>query len=273
MKVSILGLGIIGEIWARNLAHDGLLAATWNRTEKPQFPCWHKSAADAARAGDMIIIVVADPAAVESVLEDILPVLDETKTIVQSSTIDPESSMRFRLMVGTSGASYLEAPFTGSKPAAEARKTVFYLGGDDGLIARVSPVLEKISQRIFNVGTNEQAATLKLSMNLQIAAQAQALCESIKMIRAAGIPDDVYFDCMSINVARSGLTDLKEPKLRTADYSPQFSIKHMHKDLRLALSGDRKMFLPLTEKVRELFAQAEEAGFSEEDFISLYKLL
>lgn len=273
MKVSVLGLGIIGEIWARHLAEDGLLAAVWNRSPKPQVPGWESSIKAAAAAGDFIIVVVADPLAVESVITAIEPILGPGKTVIQSSTIDPESSLNFAQRVKATGAHYLEAPFTGSKPAAAARETVFYLGGESALVKTVTPVLERISKRIFHVGNEPQAATLKLAMNLQIAAQAEALCESIFLARQAGISDNQFFECLGINVAKSGLTVLKEPKLREAEYSAQFSIKHMHKDLRLMTEGPRAGMLPLAEKVREIFRQTEEAGFWEEDFIVLYRML
>jgi glyoxylate/succinic semialdehyde reductase len=273
MKVSVLGLGIIGEIWARHLAEDGLLAAVWNRSPKPGVPGWESSAKAAAAAGDIVMVVVADPQAVESVLSAIEPVLCAGKTVIQSSTIDPESSLRFAERVKATGAQYLEAPFTGSKPAAAARETVFYLGGENLVVKTVTPVLERISKKIFHVGSEPQAATLKLAMNLQIAAQAEALCESIYLARQAGISDDQFFECLGINVAKSGLTDLKEPKLRQREYSAQFSIKHMHKDLRLATSGPRAGLLPLTEKVRDIFQQTEDAGLGDEDFIVLYKML
>lgn len=273
MKVSVLGLGIIGRSWARHYCHDGVLAAVWNRTPKPDVEGWVPSAREAASAGDMIQIVVADPAAVESVVNSILPSLGKGKLVVQSSTIDPGSSRRFAEMVQSTGADYLEAPFTGSKPAAEARETVFYLGGADEVVQRAEPLLSRVSKKRFHIGTVEQACVLKLAMNLQIAAQAQALCESYRLAVQAGISDDVFFGCLRVNASYSGVTALKEPKLCAKDYSPQFSIKHMHKDLRLLADAAKSLPLPLSDEVRRLFESAEQAGFGDEDFIALYKCL
>jgi len=87
-----------------------------------------------ARAVDVVQVVVADPPAVEAILECVVSELGPGKVLVQSSTIDPQSSERFRARVVATGARYLEAPFTGSKPAAEARQTVYYLGGDAELV-------------------------------------------------------------------------------------------------------------------------------------------
>jgi len=273
MKVSVFGLGIIGAIWARHYELDGLLAATWNRSAKPDAPRWQPTALAAAQAGDLLQIVVADPAAVTAVLDAIAPALGPTKLVVQSSTIDPESSERFRAFVTARGARYVEAPFTGSTPAAEGRKTVFYLGGDAATVAVAEPVLAHLSEFRFAIGTNQQASALKLAMNMQIACLMQALSEAITFTRRAGISDDVFFRVLERNVGYSGLTKLKEPKVRAGDFSPQFSVKHLNKDLRLALDANGAGRYPATATVRAQLRIAEERGWADEDFAAILKLL
>ena len=192
--------------------------------------------------------------------------------MIQSSTIDGESATEFAQMVEAAGARYLEAPFTGSKPAAEQRKTVFFLGGDAAIVAEVAPLLSKISTTRFHIGEPKQATAVKLAMNLQIASISQTLCEAITLTRSAAISDDCFFEVMKANVAWSGLAELKEPKLRDADYSPQFSIKNLHKDMRLA-KKTAKRELPQLERTLQTLAEAETAGLGEEDFISMIRLL
>ncbi len=272
-RVGVLGLGIIGEAWALNWREDGLLAATWNRTPKPDFPAWCADPAGVAARADVLVIVVADPPAVQGVLEQLLPVLEPRHIVVQSSTIDPVSSERFERQVRAAGARYLEAPFTGSKPAALQRKTVYYLGGDPSVMDAVEPLLSKVSARRFRIGSGSQAATLKLSMNLQIAAQALALCEALDFARGAGIADETFFDAMRANVAWSGLSALKEPKLRAGDYAPQFSVKHMLKDLRLALAARPGEGSRATNVAAAALQAAAEAGWADEDFVAMQKLL
>jgi 3-hydroxyisobutyrate dehydrogenase-like beta-hydroxyacid dehydrogenase len=271
MKVSIFGLGIIGSAWAQHYATAGILAATWNRTPKPTIPGWQSSAMAAAQAGDLWQIVIADPPAVAAVLALIAPALAPGKYVVQSSTIDPDSSDRFRAFVTARGGRYVEAPFTGSRPAAEARKTVFYLGGEPADLAAVETALAVVSELRFAVGTHRQAAALKLAMNMQIAGIMEAMVEGLTFARGAGIPDDVFFRILRSNVAHSGLVALKEAKLRTGDFTPQFSVKHLHKDLRLALQAAPDRF-PGTATVREQLRLAEERGWAEEDFSALLKL-
>jgi 3-hydroxyisobutyrate dehydrogenase-like beta-hydroxyacid dehydrogenase len=272
-SIGVLGLGIIGAIWARHYDAAGVLAGTWNRTPQPDAPKWRDSAAEVARAADVIQIVVADPPAVQSVLDAIIAELGPSKTVVQSSTIDPDSSEALRARVIATGARYLESPFTGSKPAAEAKKTVFYFGGDAALCGALEPLLSLVSAHRIHIGGHRHACALKLAMNLNISAQMEALAEARAICARAGIDDDTFFGALACNVSRSGLTDLKEPVLREADYAPMFSVKHMHKDMRLASGMAESRDCEVLRTVTARLAAAEEAGLGDEDFAALMKLL
>lgn len=268
---AVLGLGIIGSTWARHLHSDGILGAAWNRTPQPGFPGQVATPAEAAARADHLIIVVADPPAVESVLRGLAAALEPRHLVIQSSTIDPDSSRRFEALVRKHGAAYVEAPFTGSKPAAEQRQTIFYLGGEPAAVERAQAVLGPLSRQRFVIGTGAQAATLKLACNLQIVTQLEALCEALAWSREAGIPDDTFFGALRTNAAWSGVVQLKEPKLRAGDYAPQFSVKHMLKDLRLAL-GTRPGQLPVGETVADRLQALQDRGGGDDDMSALYRL-
>jgi len=274
MNISVLGLGIIGSAWAKNLIADGHTVRCWNRTPK-DFPNFCASIQEAVDQAEAIIIIVADPPAVQSVLNQIKSKLGPSKLVIQSSTISAKWTRLFARQVQETGALFLEAPFTGSKPAAEGRQTVYYLGGDPEIVEKARPILKPISSVILHIGPIGSASTLKLAMNLNIAGVAQTLCESLILCRKAGIPDDVYFSALARNAAHSGIADIKEPKLRQSDYSPQFSLKHMAKDLRLALETAKELSQPLeqTKHLKEIYDQGIVAGWSDDDFIGLVRLL
>lgn len=271
--VAVLGLGIIGGTWARHYADAGVLAATWNRTAHPDAPAPVASPAEAARRASVLHVCVADPAAVRSVLEAALPELGPRHLVIQSSTIDPDSGAAFKALVEARGAAYVEAPFTGSKPAAEARKIVYYLGGTVAAKARAEGVLSLLSEVRIDCGGEAQAAGLKLAMNLNLAIMMNSLGESLAYARRSGIDDELYFAALKRNVGHSGLVTLKEQKLRARDYATQFSVKHMLKDVRLALASGAGAGLPLTDAARARLAAAAEAGFADDDFSSVARLL
>jgi 3-hydroxyisobutyrate dehydrogenase-like beta-hydroxyacid dehydrogenase len=271
-NITIAGLGIIGSAWAQNLYADGLTVRGWNRTPRA-FPFYEADLAKAVTDAEMIIIVVADPPAVESVLNAIVPHLKPGQLVAQSSTISAYWTKLFARRVEAAGAEFLEAPFTGSKPAAEARQTVFYLGGTVELVEKAQPVLERLSASRLHVGALGTASSLKLAMNLNLALMSEALSESLTLARAEGIPDEKFFDALHLNVGRSGLSDLKEPKLKARDYAPQFSLKHMNKDLRLALETAGDLDLPAAKALKSFYDKGMNAGFGEDDFTGLIRLL
>jgi 3-hydroxyisobutyrate dehydrogenase-like beta-hydroxyacid dehydrogenase len=110
-------------------------------------------------------------------------------------------------------------------------------------------------------------------MNLNVALQMAALGESMALARHANISDNTYFEVLEKNVSYSPLVKLKEPSLRRGDYSPQFSIKHMLKDMRLARGTMKPESLPQLDAVCERLQRAEVAGLGDEDFSALVKVM
>jgi 3-hydroxyisobutyrate dehydrogenase-like beta-hydroxyacid dehydrogenase len=172
MNISVLGLGIIGSAWAKNLISDGHAVRCWNRTPE-EFPNFHASILEAVEGAEVIFIVVVDPPAVQSIMDKIHPKLGRGILVIQSSTISSKWSRIFAEQVQRAGALFLEAPFTGRKLAAEQRLTDYYLGGEPDVAENARPILKPISSAILHIGPLRSASSLKLAMNLNIAGVAQ----------------------------------------------------------------------------------------------------
>lgn len=271
-QVAVLGLGLIGSIWANHYRTAGRLSATWNRSPKPDLDFDSTTIERCATSAEYLHLCLYDSDSVREILKQLVPYLDASHTVIQSTTVDPVCAQECAKLVETTGARYIEAPFTGSKPAAEAHQTVYFLGANAEISSEALDLLKLLSSDRFLLGTPSQAASVKLAMNLQIVAITQALCESIHISRAAGVSDNTFFEVMKKNVAWSGLSALKEGKIRDSDYAPQFSVKNMHKDMRLAkvVAGDG---LPLLNAVGECLKKAEVAGYGDDDFLSLIRIL
>ena len=162
MKITVLGLGIIGSAWANHLIADGHELRCWNRTPKdfPHFQADIRQAVDGAQA---VLVVVADPPAVAAVLDQIESKLVPGQLVIQSSTISAKWTLQFAEQVRKTGALFLEAPFTGSKLAAERRQTIFYLGGEPNLVEQARPILQNLSSAILHIGPLGSASSLKLA--------------------------------------------------------------------------------------------------------------
>ena len=155
MNISVLGLGIIGSAWAKNLIADGHTVRCWNRTPK-NFPNFTPSIQDAVNQAEVIFIIVYDPPAVRSVLNQIQSKLGPGQLVIQSSTISAKWTRHFAEEVQKTGASFLEAPFTGSKIAAEQRQTI-QLAYFDGL-----------SQTEIAAKTGSPLGTVKMRVKLAV---------------------------------------------------------------------------------------------------------
>jgi 3-hydroxyisobutyrate dehydrogenase-like beta-hydroxyacid dehydrogenase len=275
MRITVVGLGIIGGIWARHLTEDGHAVRSWNRSAKPDAPGFTALLAQAVCAAELIMIVVADPPAVAAVLSHILPAMPPGVIIAQHSTVGADHTISYARQVQAAGGLFIDMPFTGSKPAAQNRENIFFVGDDGTVLPRIAAVYQRLAKELVVVGAIGHAMAIKLAFNLLIANLNQAYCESFELAKRSGIPPDIYFKALALNVAKAPLADLKRPKYQNGDYSPQFSIKHMHKDLLLALQLGTTHQLPLasTRTVSDAYSQAMQRGMGDLDFAALLDIV
>lgn len=274
MNIAVLGLGIIGSIWSRHLHADGHAVRTWNRSSKPDHPGWSTDPLTAVRDADLILVVVADGPAVHGVLRQIAPALKAGAVVCQHSTIGVDETEIAAQLVTVAGGRFIDMPFTGSKPAAEQRQNVFFVGGDAAVHALVKPVYERLAKAQLVVGGIGHGTAIKLSFNLLLADLNQALCESQELAARSGIDPETWFAALDLNAGKSPYGDLKKPKWLARDWSPQFSVKHMAKDVRLAqrLAATTGLELPLTAAAERTFTAAEQRGLGDSDFCAVREL-
>ncbi len=273
-KVSVLGLGIMGQAIAAHLQKDGLLAATWNRSSKPDAPCFQENILEAVSEADVILIVVIDGQAVSDVLDQILPVLNTNQIVIQCATVKPDENIACYQRCMERSIPFIEALMGGSEQAVLDRKLPLYIGGDKAVFESVDSILSCFSPKRLYVGDVGKASVAKLAMNLNLAMQLEALCESYAFAISNGLYDDQYFDVLRNNTGWNYLSEYKEPRLRNKNFAPQFALKNMLKDVRLALSTDNTSHgLRLLKETERIYAAGEKAGLGEEDMIALYKLI
>ncbi len=275
MRVCVIGLGIIGGVWVRHLASDGHQVRSWNRTPQPGAPGFTADLRTAVADAELVMIVVADPPAVAAVLATIIPALPAGVIVAQHSTVGVDDTRTYAKQVADAGGRFLDMPFTGSKLAAESRQQVFFIGDDAGVLAAVEPIYRRLSKSLQPIGGIGAAMAIKLCFNVLIADLNQAYCESYALAMKSGITADTFFTALAQTVSQSPLVELKKPKYIAGDYSPQFSIKHMHKDLRLALglAAAAGLELPETAVVERAYAEAARRGMGDLDFSALLEIV
>src|ERR1043165_1968960 len=187
MKITVLGLGIIGSVWARHWAADGHQVRTWNRTPKPDAPGWTADPLAAVQGAELVAIVVADPPAVAALLARIAPALGAGMVVAQHSTVGVSDTHAYAAQVHGRGAAYLDMPFTGSKVAAQQRQNVFFIGDDHQVAPRVEAVYRSLAKAQLAIGGSGQASAIKLPFTLLIPNLTQARAKPVKPPRRSGI--------------------------------------------------------------------------------------
>ena len=272
IRVGIIGLGIIGSRVAGHLRDAGFSVPVWNRTPKPE-PNFLGSPAEVAEVSDIIQLFVADPQAVFEVLDAMAPALTARHIVVCSSTIGRPAVLEAAKRVQALGARFLDAPFTGTKGAAERGQLVYYIGGDEATFQAVRPVMEVPSKAIVQIGEIGQAALVKVLTNVIGAANIQVLVETLAVLKAEGLAPEIMVKALEHHGVRSGMTDLKLPKLLSGDYDPHFSLKHMLKDVQFGLDmgAELQLDLPVTQATAEAMRQGLSAGWADLDFSVIMK--
>jgi len=271
-NVGLIGLGIIGARAAAGLRAAGWQVFVWNRTPKP-VANFLGSPAEIADICEIIQLFVADSKAVFAMIEALGDSLTERHLVICSGTIGPEATLEAARLVEARGAKFLDAPFTGSRGAAERAQLVYYIGGDEAVYARAKPVLEATSKAIVRCGKVGDAATLKVVTNLISAVTTQVLAEVLAITRRAGIGPDVLAAAIEQNACRSGVIELKLPKMVAGDYEPHFSLKHMFKDVQLGihLANALNLEIPVTTVTAGVMYGAINEGLSDLDYASVFR--
>lgn len=280
MRVAFLGMGIMGRPMAANLVKAGHEVNIWNRTSGKDVEgakaC--SSPAEAAKGREVVWMCVSDTKAVEQTLfgaNGAAQSLQKDSIVVDSSTIAPSASVQFAAKVRERGADFLDAPMTGSKVAAESGNLTFMVGGKESTIARVQHLFNAMGKTVIHMGDNGKGLAAKLAQNLQTCVIFEALAESLTLARKLGVPQEKLFQVIKSSMIRSGVAEYKEPFLLKEDYSPNFPLRLMHKDMHLMMDAGREngVKLPALEKVDELYEAATKAGWENLDYAATIMLL
>ena len=234
-NAGIIGLGIIGARVAANLRKAGNQVWVWNRSPRPE-PNFLSSPAEVAESSKVIQIFVSDGQALMDVVTAMAPVLGPEHIVINHATVAPRETIEASRVVEGRHAKYLDAPFTGSRDAAEAGQLVFYIGGASDVLEKVRPLLEVNARAILPIGETGQAAALKIAMNLIAAISISSYAEALSLLDKSGIPLEKIGEVFPTHIAHSPLVDLKVPGMITDDFEPRFSLKHMFKDVQIALA-------------------------------------
>ena len=266
-NVGLIGLGIIGSRVANALRAEGFHVYVWNRTPRAA-PNFLASPRQVAELCDIIQIFVADAQALFDVLDTMGEALTPSHIILCSSTVGPEATLEAARMVRDRGAQFLDAPFAGSKPAAETRELVYFIGGSDKTLQAAEPVLKASSRAIVKIGKIGDAAVVKVATNMISAVTVQVLAEAYAIVKGSGIDPLALSEALKHHGVRSGITDTKLTKILDRQYEPHFSLKNMFKDVQLGIhiANSLDIDLPATTSTAGVMYGGLTRGWADDDF-------
>lgn len=267
-KIGLIGLGLMGRPMGMNLLKAGHSLTVWNRTRERAQELLAagaklaKTPREVAERSEVLLTMVSDPPALESVLwgaegqnDGALGGLQAGSVYIDSSTVSPALVKKIALACQGRGVRFLDAPVTGGDWGAREGNLVFMIGGDAATLKEVEPVLGVMGKRWFHLGPHGAGQTIKLAMNAILALQVGAMAEALALVERAGLSGEQLVEVMQASMARSGVLDVKSPLMLKGDYRPSFPLRLMHKDLGLALdlANQLGVALPTTAAAREVY--------------------
>jgi 3-hydroxyisobutyrate dehydrogenase-like beta-hydroxyacid dehydrogenase len=280
MRVAFLGLGIMGRAMAGNLVKAGHEVTVWNRSAGKEVEGARTASTpvEAAKEAEVVWMCVSDTQAVEGLLfgpQGVEQYLTDGMVVVDSSTISPSATRKFAEKVRLRGADYVDAPMTGSKAGAEGGTLIFIVGGAEAAIEKLKPLFAVMGKQFFRMGETGKGQAAKLAMNLQIALIYEGFAESLTLAAKLGVDAATLIPVVQASMIRSGVTDYKAPFVLNRDFSPNFPLRLMHKDIRLMLEAakEARVKLPALEIVEEVYDVAIEDGKQDLDYAATLLLL
>lgn len=283
-NLGFVGLGTMGGRIAKRLLEAGHQVSGWNRTRAKAEALiqagmqWQDSPKKVAQAADVTFSMVMDSAALSSITEGddgILAGLSAGKIYVDMSTVSPKLTRLIASRAADTGAQALDAPVSGSLPAAESGTLILFVGGSVDALEKARPILEQISQKIIHVGANGQAMAIKIAINLNLPTQLVSLFEGVLMAERSGVPRAVALDALLNSVAASTAMKYRAPFMLKMPDEVWFSAAMMKKDIQIALElgEETGVELKTVKLVDELLDQAITLGWGDEDFAVLYRVV
>jgi len=272
VKIAYLGLGIMGRPMAANLVKAGHDVTVWNRTPKSlEGARTAATPAEAAKNADIVWMCVADTKAVESVLfgpDGVAGVLRPGVTVIDSSTIAPLATRDFAARVRAKGAEFVDAPVTGSKIGAENGQLLFIVGGPEKAVAALDPLFKALGKKVIRVGETGAGESAKIGMNLMIASIFEGFAEALALTGKLGVPPEKLVELIESSMIRSGVTDYKASFVLNHDWSANFPLRLMLKDIHLMLDAARheKLKLPALVEIEKVYQKAVAEGHTNDDF-------
>lgn len=282
MAVGFIGLGVMGQPMALNLARAGTPLVVWNRSGGKYQPLVEAgatvadSAADVCARAGVVILMLANDAAIDEALGRGTPDFAarvRERTIVHMGTTSAAYSHGLEADIRQAGGQYVEAPVSGSRKPAEAGQLVAMLAGDPAAVERVRPLLAPMCREAIPCGAVPNALTMKLAVNVFLITMVTGLAEAMHFAERHGLDPAHFMAVANASPMASDVSRIKVAKLAARDFSVQAAITDVLKNSRLVAEAARAagMASPLLDVCHALYGETEALGLGQADMAAVIR--
>ncbi len=281
MKLTFLGLGIMGSRMAHNCLAAGHDLTIWNRSADKaaalvaQGARLATSPAAAVEGAKVVLTMLARPEAVDEVAfgtDGFAERLTTEQLWVDSSTVDPAFAKTLGTRATQHGYRFVDAPVAGTKGPAEAGELLFLVGGNAADVALAQPLFDAMGKKTLHLGPVGSGAAMKVLVNGLLAQGMLAFAEAVHLGTALGLAQKQVFDVLLATPVTAPFLAGIRPKTEGDDHSVNFPLALMHKDLHLATLAAYQVGQPVPSlaAAKEVYGSAVAAGLGAEDFTGVF---
>src|SRR5438309_6285846 len=280
MKIGFIGLGIMGSRMAANLQKHGYSLVVFNRTRaKAEALLGHcgtfsDSPAKLAEQVDILFTMLAHPDAVEQAAlgrNGFLGNLKPNAFWVDCSSVNPSFSKKMAAEAAARQIRFVDAPVTGSAPAAAEAKLIFWVGADTADLERIRSLLLCMGNKVVHAGGHGMGTSMKMVVNLLLGTGMAAFAEAMALGEGLGLTSKMLFDSLLGTPAVAPFLASKREKIESGNYEAEFPLRWMQKDMHLATVSayESGVATPLTNVTKEIYRFAMRGGHDTEDFSAI----
>lgn len=267
-KLGFIGLGLMGSRFVRRLNGEGWKVRGWNRSRSATALELRKNGveidenlASLVHNSQVLMSSLADDNAVHEVYlgeGGIFAHLQPEMTILEMSTISPDLSALLHREAAKRGAQLIDLPVSGSTPAVEAGTVTLFAGGEPEAFDSCIPIFRSLAKQWFLMGPATAGIRMKLVVNFLLGANMEAIAEAVSLGEQLNLDRDLMLNVLPKTAVVAPAFSNKFSKIQTGDYSPQFPLHLMNKDLRLVQSVATRSVaaLPVASATIQTFGQA-----------------
>ena len=282
--IGFIGLGLMGRPMCRNLLSTGAKLIVANRSPQPCKDMAEAGATSVASPAEMaslanvIIIMVADTPAVESVLlgdNGLIHSLQKNSLVIDMGTTSVPATYHFGEMVEKKHGHYVDAPVSGGTIGAESGNLTIMAGGTETAFVKALPILKVLGDHITHVGSTGAGQVAKAANQVIVGLNIGAVAEAFALAKAAGVQPAKVREALQGGFADSRILEVHGKRMVDADYTPGARSTTQRKDMHQAVefAASLGLDMPATTLSRTLYDQLIEQGGSDLDHAALFKLL